>query len=86
MQRFIALASLPVSPVSAEAAWQPPLKSVLVPCGERGDLSVIRVIEQNIREVFHASASPEIELFSEYRDFACFPNSSRTLYFSVLSR
>ncbi|MFZ3376414.1 MAG: hypothetical protein WA183_12745 [Chthoniobacterales bacterium] len=85
MQRFIALASLLVSLVPAEATLQPPLKSVLVPCRERGNLSVIRAIEQNIREVFHASASPEIELFSQYRDFAYFPNSSRILYFPVLS-
>src|SRR5438132_1566327 len=58
MQRLIALASLFVSLVSAEAASQPQLKSVVVLYGERGYVSVIRAIEQNIREVFHASASP----------------------------
>ncbi len=86
MQRLIALASLFVSLVSAEAASQPQLKSVVVLYGERGYVSVIRAIEQNIRKVFHASASPEIELFSECNSGACFPLYSRTIYFPVLCR
>ena len=86
VQRFITLAGLLVFSVSAEAASRPPKKSVLVLYGDRGDLSVIRAIEQNIREVFHASASPEIELFSKCNSGACFPLCSRTIYFPVLCR
>ena len=86
MQRFITLAGLLVFSVSAEAASRPPKKSVLVLYGDRGDLSVIRAIEQNIREVFHALASPEIELFSEYCGCACFPLCFRTIYFPVFCR
>jgi len=86
MRRLIAPAGLFVSLVSAEAASQPQLKSVVVFYGEQGDLSVIRAIEQNIREVFHASASPEIELFSGCNSSACFPLCSRTIYFPVLCR
>jgi PAS domain S-box-containing protein len=52
---------------SAETA-----KSVLVLCGERGDLPAIQVVEENLREVFQGSRSPRIELFSEYLDFARF--------------
>ena len=48
------------------------VKSVLVLCGERGDLPAIQVLEENLREVFHDSRSPRIELFSEYLDFARF--------------
>lgn len=47
-------------------------KSVLVLYGERGDLPAIQVIEENIREVFHASVSPHVELCSEYLDFTRF--------------
>ena len=47
-----------------------PAKSVLVPYGERGDLPAVEVVEENLREVFHSSRSPRIELFSEYLDFA----------------
>jgi PAS domain S-box-containing protein len=47
-------------------------KSVLVLYGERGDLPAIQVIEENIREVFHASVSPHVELYSEYLDFTRF--------------
>lgn len=86
MQRFIALASLLASPVSAEAASQPQLKSGLALYGEHVDLSIIRAIEQNLREIFHASASRQIDFFSEYRDVACFPNCSRTIHFPVLCR
>ena len=86
MQRFIRIAGLLVFSVSAEAASRPPKKSVLVLYGERGDLSIIRAIEQNIREVFHASASREIELFSEYCGCACFQLCSRTIYLAVLCR
>ena len=49
-----------------------PEKSVLVLCGERGDLPAIQAVEENLREVFHSSRSPRIELFSEYLDFARF--------------
>jgi two-component system, LuxR family, sensor kinase FixL len=48
-------------------------KSILVLYSERGDLPAIEAVEENMREVFHASASPQIELFSEYLDFARFP-------------
>ena len=48
-------------------------KAVLVLYGERGDLPAIEAIEENIREVFHASAAPHIALFSEYLDFTRFP-------------
>jgi PAS domain S-box-containing protein len=47
-------------------------KSVLVLYGERGDLPTIEAVEENLREVFHGSRSPPIELFSEYLDFTRF--------------
>jgi PAS domain S-box-containing protein len=47
-------------------------KSVLVLYGERGDLPAIEAVEENLREVFHGSRSPPIELFSEYLDFTRF--------------
>jgi hypothetical protein len=86
MQRFLALAGLLVSLVSAEAASQPPKKSLLVLYGVRGDLPVIRAIEQNSREVFHASASRQIDFFSEYCGFACVLLRSCIIYFPVLCR
>jgi len=86
MQRFIAPAGLLVSLVSGEATSQPQLKSVVVFYGEQGDLSGISAIEQNIHEVFHASASPEIEFFSGCNSGVCFPRRSRTIYFPVLCR
>jgi two-component system, LuxR family, sensor kinase FixL len=49
-----------------------PEKSVLVLCGERSDLPAIQAVEENLREVFHSSRSPRIELFSEYLDLARF--------------
>jgi PAS domain S-box-containing protein len=49
-----------------------PERSVLVLYGERGDLPAIQAIEENMREVFHGSAAPHIELFSEYMDFTRF--------------
>jgi PAS domain S-box-containing protein len=49
-----------------------PVKSVLVLYGERGDLPAIQAVEENLRQVFHSSHSPRIELFSEYLDFARF--------------
>jgi two-component system sensor kinase FixL len=48
-------------------------KSILVLYSERGDLPAIEAVEENLRQVFHASVSPQIELFSEYLDFARFP-------------
>lgn len=84
VQRFITLAGLLVFSVSAEAASRPPKKSVLVLYGERGDPSIIRAIKQNLREVFHASASREIDLFSEYCGRACFPLCFCTIYLPVL--
>jgi PAS domain S-box-containing protein len=48
-------------------------KSVLVLYGERGDLPAIQAIEENMREVFHGSTVPHIELFPEYLDFTRFP-------------
>jgi hypothetical protein len=86
VQRFITLAGLLVFSVSAEAASRPPKKSVLVFYGEGGDVSIIRAIEQNLREVFHASASREIDLFSEYCGCACFPLCFRTIYLPNLCR
>jgi hypothetical protein len=86
MQSFITLAGLLVSLVSAESASRPPKKSLLVLYCVRGDLPVIRAIEQNMRKVFHASALPEIELFSEYCGFACVLLRSYTIYFPVLCR
>ena len=41
-------------------------KSILVLFSERGDLPAIEAVEENIRQVLHASTSPRIELFSEY--------------------
>jgi hypothetical protein len=79
MQRFIAPASLLVSSVSAEAASQPPLKSVLVLYGERGDSPVIRAIEQNVREAFHGSPLPRVKLYFESCDFACFQLCSQNI-------
>ena len=86
MQRFITLAGLLVFSVSAEAASRPPKKSVLVLYGDPGDLSVIRAIEQNLREIFHASASREIDFFSEYCGCACFPLCFCTIYLPNLCR
>jgi PAS domain S-box-containing protein len=48
-------------------------KSVLVLYGERGDLPAIAAVEQDMFEVLDASASPRIEVFSEYLDFTRFP-------------
>jgi PAS domain S-box-containing protein len=48
-------------------------KSVLVLYGERADLPAIQAIEENIRAVFHTSASPRIEVYPEYLDFTRFP-------------
>ena len=48
-------------------------RSVLVLYSERGDLPAIEAVEDNIRQVLHASTSPRIELFSEYLDSARFP-------------
>jgi len=48
-------------------------RSVLVLYSERGDLPAINAVEENIRQVLHASTSPRIELFSEYLDFSRFP-------------
>ena len=48
-------------------------KSILVLYSERGDLPAIEAVEENMRQIFHASVSPQIELFSEYLDFARFP-------------
>jgi len=86
VQRFITLAGLLVFSVSAEAASRPPKKSVLVLYAERGDVSIIRAIKQNLREVFHASASREIDLFSEYCGCACVLLRSCIIYFPVLCR
>jgi PAS domain S-box-containing protein len=52
--------------------WPEAEKSVLVLYGERGDLPAIEAVEENVREVFHTSQSPRIELFSEYLDSARF--------------
>jgi two-component system, LuxR family, sensor kinase FixL len=41
-------------------------RSVLVLYSERGDLPAIEAVDENIRQVLHASNSPRIELFSEY--------------------
>jgi two-component system, LuxR family, sensor kinase FixL len=49
-----------------------PMKSVPVLYGESGDLPAIQAVEENLRQVFHSSRSPRIELFSEYLDFARF--------------
>ena len=86
VQRFITIAGLLVFSVSAEAASRPPKKSVLGLYAERGDLSIIRAIEQNLREVFHALASREIDLFSEYCGCACVLLRSCIIYFPVLCR
>jgi PAS domain S-box-containing protein len=48
-------------------------KRVLVLYGERGDLPAIRAVAESLREVFHASVSPPIEVLPEYCDFARFP-------------
>jgi ABC-type uncharacterized transport system substrate-binding protein len=62
------------SAVGAFAYESPPAqKSILVLYGERGDLPAIQAIEENIREVFHASNTPQIDLYSEYLDFTRFP-------------
>ena len=51
---------------------------------ERSDLSTIRAIEQNLREVFYASAPREIDSFSEYCGCACVPLRFCIIYFPVL--
>jgi hypothetical protein len=60
-------------------------KSVLVLYGERGDLPAIQAIEENIRQVFHASISPRIELFSEYWILPVFRWTSRRKVSRVIS-
>jgi len=52
--------------------WPEDEKSILVLYGERSDLPAIQAVEESLREVFHSSRSPRIELFSEYLDFARF--------------
>ena len=61
--------------VASSFAAVPPAteRSVLVLYSERGDLPAIEAVEENIRQVLHASTSPRIELFSEYLDFSRFP-------------
>ncbi len=48
-------------------------KTVLFLSGERGNLPSVRELEQSVRQTFHASTAPEVELFPEYLDFARFP-------------
>ena len=86
MQCLFGLVGLLVFLVSSETVSEPALKTMLVLYGERGDLPVIRAIEQNIRETFHASASPEIEWFSEYCGCACVLLRSCLISFPVLCR
>ena len=86
MQCLFGLVGLLVSLVSVEAASQPPKKSLLAFNCERGNLSIIRAIEQNLREIFHASASRQIDFFSEYCGFACILLRSCIIYFPVLCR
>jgi len=86
MQCLFGLVGLLVFLVSSETVSEPALKTVLVLYGERGDLLAIRAIEQNIRETFHASASPEIDFSSEYCGFACLLLRSRTICFPILCR
>jgi ABC-type uncharacterized transport system substrate-binding protein len=52
--------------------WPEAEKSVLVLYGERGDLPAIEAVAENVREVFHTSHLPPVELFSEYLDFTRF--------------
>jgi signal transduction histidine kinase len=48
-------------------------KNVLFLSGDRADMPAMREVEQALREAFHASSDPKIELFPEYLDFARFP-------------
>lgn len=57
--------------------WPESEKSVLVLYGERGDLPAIEAVEENLREFFHGSRSPPIELFSEYLDFTRFSGNQQ---------
>jgi PAS domain S-box-containing protein len=57
--------------------WPESQKSVLVLYGERGDLPGFDAVEDNLREVFHRSPSPRIELFSEYLDFTRFSGNQQ---------
>jgi signal transduction histidine kinase len=50
-------------------------KNVLILYGERLDLPAIRIAEQNLREFFAASTTPQVEWFAEYFDFARFPTT-----------
>ena len=68
---FFCLVTLPLGRLFAADSAEP-VKSVLVLYGERGDLPAIQAVEENLREIFHSSRSPRIELFSEYLDFARF--------------
>jgi len=61
-----------------------PIKVRAVLYEERSDLSMIRAIEQNLGEVFYASASREIDSFSEYCGCACVPLRFCIIYFPVL--
>jgi two-component system, LuxR family, sensor kinase FixL len=70
-----AIVAVVLLPLASGSASVPPAtkKSILVLYSERGDLPAIEAVENNLRQVFHASASPQIELFSEYLDFTRFP-------------
>lgn len=53
-------------------------KSVLLICGERSDLPSVREIVEVVRQTFHNSSDPQIELFPEYLDFARFPTEQHS--------
>ncbi|MBV8486380.1 MAG: PAS domain S-box protein [Verrucomicrobia bacterium] len=68
---FVSVATLPLGAVFALDSAET-VKSVLVLCGESGDLPAMQAMEENLREAFHSSRFPRIDLFSEYLDFARF--------------
>jgi hypothetical protein len=70
---ILALIAIVTAASSLAAPTQIGTKTVLFISSERSDMPAMRELEETVRNVFHDSADPEIELFPEYLDFARFP-------------
>ena len=70
---ILALIAIVTAASSLAAPTQIGTKTVLFISSERSDMPAMRELEETVRDVFHDSADPEIELFPEYLDFARFP-------------
>ena len=78
LRAFVVIATLAMIGIAATASslaapTQFGTKTVLFISSERSDMPAMRELEETVRDVFHESADPEIELFPEYFDFARFP-------------